>query len=214
MTAGVTRVVLLRHVETTWSERGILQGTKDPPLDESGREMLPRVADTVAAVLRVPPRLVLSSPLRRATETAEAVAARIRYRSRVVIAEQLREVSFGDWEGHALTELLDDPSSRQLWEDFDPTRAWPGTTEDLASREELARVYLEDVIQANGQTGDVVVVSHGILIQALLARWILGDVRRVQTFDLAPGSVSVLRAADKTGGFIIEAIGIPTMSAG
>jgi probable phosphoglycerate mutase len=86
----------VRHAPTDWNERKLIQGRQDLPLSSVGK--------TVAATWRVPPELLptrwLTSPLRRARETAAimgAVSARI--------DERLIEMDWGAWEGRSLHGL-------------------------------------------------------------------------------------------------------------
>lgn len=89
--------VLLRHGETalTPDKRFSGSGGSDPELSAAGRAQADRTAAALAA--RGTIQAVVSSPLRRCRETAEAVAARLGLD--VTIEEGLRETDFGAWEG-------------------------------------------------------------------------------------------------------------------
>jgi broad specificity phosphatase PhoE len=169
--------------------------------------VLPLVAQIVAKCISEPPLLVVSSPLQRARETAEFVAKHVGYEKVVRTAGELREVSFGIWEGKSLAEVSNDPQAAAAWENLDPTQEWPGAGEDLAGRANVAGRYIDGLMAMKG-SGDIVIVSHGLLIQALLSVWLVKDVRRARLFDLRPGSVSVLRHNHATREFLVEALGI------
>jgi 2,3-bisphosphoglycerate-dependent phosphoglycerate mutase len=95
------QVTLIRHGPTEWNESGRFQGRTDLPLSELGRAHARALA---AALLEEDVRKVYSSDLRRAKETALAVA-----RARAVPLvedERLREFDFGRWEGLTWDEIL------------------------------------------------------------------------------------------------------------
>ncbi|MFE5938774.1 bifunctional RNase H/acid phosphatase [Streptomyces sp. NPDC056470] len=95
--------VLLRHGETalTPEKRFSGSGGSDPELSAAGL----RQADAVAAALAARGRVqdIVSSPLKRCRQTAEAVAARLGLDVR--IEDGLRETDFGAWEGLTFAEV-------------------------------------------------------------------------------------------------------------
>jgi probable phosphoglycerate mutase len=98
----MTTLALLRHGHTAWNRAGQIQGRSDIPLDDEARAQL--------ATLTLPApwseaRLV-SSPLRRAAETAELVAHR-----KPELSSSLLEMNWGDWEGKRGADLIDTPDS-------------------------------------------------------------------------------------------------------
>ncbi|WP_414506186.1 bifunctional RNase H/acid phosphatase [Streptomyces sp. NEAU-L66] len=109
--------VLLRHGETalTPEKRFSGSGGTDPELSAAGRRQAEATAVALAA--RGTIQAVVSSPLRRCRETAEAVAARLGLEVR--IEEGLRETDFGAWEGLTFAEVRE-----RFPEDLD---AWLGS---------------------------------------------------------------------------------------
>ncbi|MDT9693119.1 bifunctional RNase H/acid phosphatase [Streptomyces sp. P9(2023)] len=95
--------VLLRHGETalTPEKRFSGSGGTDPVLSAAGL----RQADAVAAALAARGTIqeIVSSPLKRCRQTAEAVAARLGLDVR--IEDGLRETDFGAWEGLTFAEV-------------------------------------------------------------------------------------------------------------
>jgi 2,3-bisphosphoglycerate-dependent phosphoglycerate mutase len=91
-------VSLIRHGSTSWNEQGRMQGRRDIPLSERGR------AQVRAWRIPVEPAAEsaqwVSSPLRRAVETAELLCG-----STPPSASALTEMDWGDWEGFGLDEL-------------------------------------------------------------------------------------------------------------
>ncbi|MFD4246603.1 bifunctional RNase H/acid phosphatase [Streptomyces sp. NPDC058525] len=114
--------VLLRHGETALTPQKRFSGTggSDPELSPAGRRQASAVAEALAA--RGTVQTVISSPLRRCRETAQAVADRLGLT--VTVEEGLREVDFGAWEGLTFAEVRERyPDDLQAW--LDSPRAAP-----------------------------------------------------------------------------------------
>ncbi|MEU2656084.1 bifunctional RNase H/acid phosphatase [Streptomyces sp. NPDC007325] len=101
--AAPATFVLLRHGETalTPEKRFSGSGGSDPGLSEAGHRQAAAVADALAA--RGTIQHIVSSPLTRCRQTAEAVAARLGLD--VVVEPGLRETDFGAWEGLTFAEV-------------------------------------------------------------------------------------------------------------
>ncbi len=98
----MTRFYLLRHGQTTWNADGDRYcGRTDVPLSESGRT---QAALAAAALREVRFAAVYASPLQRARETAEAIAAL--HGLSVATDERLVEIDFGRWEGLTRDEIM------------------------------------------------------------------------------------------------------------
>ena len=87
-------LILARHGRTAANAQGLLQGRMDLPLDEVGREQARKIAVALASV-----DVVISSPLRRAVETAEALGKKIEIDDRWI------EMDFGDLDGQRRQDI-------------------------------------------------------------------------------------------------------------
>ena len=87
------QLYVIRHCEPTMT--GVLLGQCDPPLSEPGR------AHAAALLAGIELKAVYSSPLRRALETAEAIARG----ARITIIDDLREITYGAWDGRTWVEI-------------------------------------------------------------------------------------------------------------
>jgi broad specificity phosphatase PhoE len=135
----VTTLLLARHGETEWNREERYQGHADPPLNATGRAQAEELAESLADESI---DAVYSSDLRRASETAEIVGARLG-----IAVEQepaLREIDVGSWQG--LTKAQIDG------------RPWDGETYEHHA-ERVTRALGE--IAARHPDGRVLVVSHG-----------------------------------------------------
>jgi len=92
------QIILIRHAATDMA--GVLCGHSDPPINQTGQE---QVASLVRQLRERPIGRIYSSDLRRAAQTAEALAV-----SRGIplfCRKELREISFGAWEGLRWAEV-------------------------------------------------------------------------------------------------------------
>lgn len=157
-TGTATRTLLLRHGQTAHSvERRFSGVAGDPQLTATGRAQ----ARAAAGMLRSAPfDVVVSSPLRRARETAEVLGRE------VLVDDGFRETDFGQWEGFTFSEIAQRwPDEMQAWL-ADPTVA-PPDGESFADTEVRVREALARTL-ATYQGGRVVVVSHVTPIKTMV----------------------------------------------
>lgn len=151
------RVWLVRHAAPT-TNAGITVGAGDPPLSDAGRAEARRVAASLAGR---PLTKVWSSDLRRAVETASAIASV--HGLEVETTSALRELDFGAWEGRDLRDLWrEDPLAARAWEDdiTDAPRSFGESVHDL-------QVRVGDFWRGVVLTGEVAVVAHHGSLAAL-----------------------------------------------
>ncbi len=89
-------IFALRHGATEWNSQKRLQGHQDIELSQSGIEQL----NALAIPSELPPRLWYSSPLKRATQSAELLGI-----TDYQIEPRLIEMNWGEWEGQRLPDL-------------------------------------------------------------------------------------------------------------
>jgi probable phosphoglycerate mutase len=157
------RVWLVRHGESTWNVRGLVQGQADgPELTAAGRAQ----SESVAAQLRGSAVTALyASDLWRARQTAEIIGSA--WGLAVQCDPALRERCFGSREGFPLTALEEAESGirGQRIVDID---ARPHGGESLADVYRRAGRFI-DWLEVQDHAGDVVVVGHGGSVRAIRA---------------------------------------------
>ncbi|MGH9049731.1 MAG: histidine phosphatase family protein [Acidimicrobiia bacterium] len=150
-------LVLVRHGQTSENARGLLLGRADPPLSPLGR----RQAAALARVLP-PAARVVSSPLRRARETAAAFGHAAETDDRWV------ELDYGQLDGVRPEDV--DEAVWARWR-ADPSYV-PANGESLAALGARVRPACDE-LAIEAAERDVVVVSHVSPIKAAIA-WGLG----------------------------------------
>ena len=170
------RIWLVRHAPTAWTGQRWC-GRSDPELEPAGVA----VANALAADLAVEVpagAVVVTSPLRRALATADAIAAAIG--AAVVLDPDLIEVDFGSVDGLTWDELAaaHPAVASAILAGDEPD--WPEGERavDVTRRARAAATRIVDL----ARSGPVVVVSHGGLLRAL------GIALGADGAHLAPGS--------------------------
>jgi broad specificity phosphatase PhoE len=159
---------LARHGQTAYNHEGRFQGHLPVPLDATGREQAAALAEAAA---KVEIATLWCSPLRRARETAEVVAARIGLEPRE--DARFAETDTGDWTDRSFAEVkAEDPEGFARFARSDPTFRYPGG-ESFAEQSARVMAALADLRAGNGALPALVVCHRGVIRLALAA--ILGD---------------------------------------
>ena len=173
---AVHRVYLIRHAETEWSRSGRHTGTTDLPLTDTGRQRARELEPLLARANFV---LVLSSPLRRARQTA-ALAG---FGERAVIDDDLAEWNYGEYEGLTTEQIHQTAPGWMVFRDGGPGGETPAQVGARVDRV-IARIRSAD--------GDVALFGHGHVLRVLAARWLGLPVSAGSQFLLDTGTLSVL----------------------
>jgi broad specificity phosphatase PhoE len=149
-------IVLVRHGPTEWSVSGRHTGSTDLPLTEDGRAAAGSLRERLA---RYDFATVLTSPLRRARETAELAG----FGDRAEPEPDLREYDYGAYEGLTTDQIREQRPGWYLWRDGVPEGETPAQVGARADR------AIAHALEAGG---DAVLFAHGHILRALGARWI------------------------------------------
>jgi probable phosphomutase (TIGR03848 family) len=195
----VTTVILLRHGRTTANTSGVLAGwTPGVELDETGAGQVRGVAERLA---KVPLAAIVSSPLQRCRQTADAVAEG---RNLGVQADdRLGEARYGDWTGRTLKELVKEP----LWkvvQQHPSAAVFPGPEgEGLAQTQARAVAAVREWNAKLGPDAVWLACSHGDVIKAILADALGLHLDQFQRIVVDPASISVVTYTD-TRPFVVR----------
>lgn len=157
----MTEIILARHGETLWNAENIFRGRADIGLNETGLKQAELLAEYLSH-LKV--EAIYSSPLKRARETAQAIA---RYHNLGVgMASELIDLNFGEWEGKSRQEVKE--KYRELYEQWAkaPEKAKMPSGEGLEDARERAVRLVNSVIAWH--SGTVVLVSHRVVHKVLI----------------------------------------------
>lgn len=195
--SSVTRLVLWRHGRTEWNQAGRFQGQTDIPLSDTGLSQAEATAPHVAAFK---PDAIVSSPLRRALQTADALAEVTGLA--VSTEDRLLEINVGTWAGLTLAEVRKKDSQLDVWS---KTKDYRFSTTGETNTEVGQRVApaLRDIAAAHpGQT--IVIVSHGTALRMGAARLCGLDYQGAQDLGALQNCAWSVLEPDKGRWHIIE----------
>jgi broad specificity phosphatase PhoE len=160
----MTRFCLIRHGQTDWNLEGRYQGQGDVPLNETGRAQARALAETLKGQTFA---AIYSSDLKRASETAQIVAASLGLP--VTFDARLREIDQGEWEG----QLVEAVHARftEIWQQrkADPVSVGaPGgeTVGQVAVR--MAEALCD--IAHRYPAEPVLIASHGLALATVICK--------------------------------------------
>ena len=184
------RLLLLRHGETAWNRERRYQGLTDTPLSPEG------LVQAEAAARELKEHVfaaVYASPLRRARDTAAAIAAP--HGLEVETDPAFRELAFGEWEGLTLDEArARDTALYEGWATT-PHIFSPPEGESLVQVRERVLAGLER-LRAGHQDETVCLVAHGIPVRILILEALGLGLDRLWSLHSAPTGISELEFRD------------------
>jgi probable phosphoglycerate mutase len=184
-----TTFVLLRHGETALTPERRFSGSSggDPALSERGRWQAERAAAAFAA--RGTIEAIVSSPLRRCRETAQAAADALGLEVR--IEEALRETDFGSFEGLTFTEVKErQPEALEAWL-ASPKTAPPDGESFVAVGRRVAAARDRLLARYAGRT--VLLVSHVTPIKTLVRLALGAPTEALYRMELSAAAVSAVQ---------------------
>ena len=183
--AMADRLFLVRHADPGSQYAGRYVGSSDIPLGERGR----RQSKALACWLGLRPAgRCFSSPLLRTRQTAEAIAGELALS--VEIDPDLREIDFGDWEGHTFEQIVaSDPQSVDRWASGDPEFTFP---KGEKVQDFLDRVHRVARKMAAEPTDAILAVTHGGTIRATICHLLGLPARGYVLFNVKPASLTTI----------------------
>ena len=188
----MTNWYLVRHGETAWTAEGRLQGHIDIGLTDAGRAQCARLGRRLATVEFA---AAYSSDLSRTAETTRILLGERTLQPE--FRQDLREILHGAWQGLTYAEAeRQNPEEYRRFMAGDPDAAPPGA-------ESLAQVLLRfegvrDYLMANASTGNILVVSHGGALRALLLALLHLSHQSYWAFRVFPASLSIVEVEGGT----------------
>ncbi len=149
------KIILIRHGQTNYNSKKLIQGHVDAPLNNTGLKQA-RDAGNTLKKLSISIDKVISSPLSRALETAHVVAKKIGYKEHIVIDYNFLERDFGNYE---LTKI-EDNFPKIVQDDF---------TEDYyEDNAQLIERIKKGIIELNGKYKNktIIIAAHAHVIRS------------------------------------------------
>jgi len=184
-----TTTVLLRHGETphTAEKRFSGSGGHDPELSAEGLRQAAAVAERLADNGGLD--VVVSSPMRRTRQTADAVANALGLDVREV--DGFRECAFGEWEGLTFAEV------REGWPDQlaewlgDPGAEPPGGESFVDVRRRVTRA--RDQLLARHPRQVVLVVTHVTPTKVLVSDALGAPLSALYRMEMSPATLTEIQ---------------------
>jgi len=185
-----TRLLLIRHGQSTWNKEHRIQGQLDPPLSAEGRRQAELLGRRLAGR-----RLAgfYTSDLKRAAETAQAVSRAVGFHPEP--NQSLREIYLGEWEGLTTDELA--RRFPEAWAKWTAEPDWdvvPGG-EGAAFFEARVAAAIDSIFQRHPH-GDVLVVTHGGVIQIAIHRIVGRPSHGLFPFKIQNASITQIERRD------------------
>ncbi len=185
----MTLVLLVRHGLTAPTGTVLSGWTPGIPLDDRGRAQAEALAARLAPV---PLDAIITSPLERCRQTAEAIAA-VGEGQAVLEDERVGECHYGDWTGQPLKRLAREP----LWR---VVQAHPGAArfpgeggESIMDMQHRAVTAIMDWNERLGAEAVYMICSHGDVIKSVIADSLGMHLDMLQRIQVDPCSLSAIR---------------------
>jgi probable phosphoglycerate mutase len=187
----VTLVLIVRHGLTASTGTALTGWTPGISLDDRGRAQAGAVGARLAGI---PVDAIISSPLDRCLQTAEAIArARPGPPLAVQVDERVGECHYGDWTGQPLRKLAKDPLWRVVQAHPSAVR-FPGPAgESMVDMQSRAVSAVRDWNERLGPDAVYVICSHGDVIKSILTDSLGLHLDMCQRIQVDPCSLSVIR---------------------
>jgi len=185
------RLFLLRHGETDWNARGLMQGGGyDIELNKSGYRQAELLSQEIVGVSNINIGVVASSHLKRAKQTAhvlhrnllsEQAQGKHQTHPHVISMKEFGEMRFGALEGNALRGAESTQETRNLFAKQNAKMqlcmdyAYPGGGESVRCVEKRGIRGVETLYQQYPDADSIAIVAHGRFNKVLIASLLYGD---------------------------------------
>jgi probable phosphomutase (TIGR03848 family) len=194
----MSTLLLVRHGLTKMTGPVLAGRTPGLHLDERGQKQASAVAERIAVL---PLAAIITSPLERCVETAEAIRQAQAGEPEWHVDDRLIECGYGDWTGKAIKDLAKDPLWKVVQAQPSAVR-FPGG-EGLAEMAGRAVAAVRDWDERLGDDAVWVACTHGDIIKAVVADALGLHLDQYQRIVPDPCSVSVIRYT-KTRPYVIR----------
>ena len=176
------KLILVRHGETLSNRENRVQGITDTALSDYGHVQVEKLAESLRDE---PIDCIVSSPLKRAYQTAQAICKF--HKTAIEIENKLQEMNHGDFENVTIAELKEKhlPFLKQWFND--PASVAMPNGESLQDLQLRAWSAIEKII---GNSKNILVASHGMTIMTILCK--------IKNLELSHAREMLVNVASKT----------------
>ena len=154
----MTTICLIRHGQTDWNKKFLIQGRENNPLNEEG---ITQAHITANLLLNNDSNwdVIISSPLIRAVQTAEIIKDKLNLKSPIIINNNVIEREFGAAEGLTISEEVYDRINN---DDYD----------NLETCKELQKRSMDTIIDIvkSFPNKKILIITHSHFIKGLLTQ--------------------------------------------
>ncbi|SHJ47714.1 histidine phosphatase family protein [Paramaledivibacter caminithermalis] len=186
------KLYLIRHGETQWNCEAKTQGCKNIDLSKLGL-LQGRLLANKLKKLNEDYLKIYTSDLDRCYLTAKAVSEELKID--VEVHKDLREMSFGDWEGLTLEEIRKAYFKEYLRWRTEPHKAYIPKGESLKAVQNRCLNSVKKIIRKHNN-GSVIIISHGVAIKTMIFGLLGLDLKHFYSISLNNASLNKLEFRD------------------
>lgn len=184
------KLYLVRHGWTAWHSERRVAGWADVPLNGRGMAEATAAGRWLADSIRERPLALISSPVLRARQTAEAVAASFAPDLPIAFDEDIGETRVTGWQGRLVDDIeANDPAWPEFLKNPSGFRFPGGETLGEVQARVLAAV---DSLRQRFERGEIILVSHADPLRSLIAHYMAMEVAHLYRLRAETGSISCL----------------------
>ncbi|MDO9546693.1 MAG: histidine phosphatase family protein [Pelolinea sp.] len=190
-----TRLFLIRHGQTEWNKKKMIQGALDIPLNQEGIQQAKTVSKKMSD--HYPFDVLFSSPAERALKTAQMINGKSN--REILVDPDLIEIDFGSLTNHTLDDLESEQAEYiEKFNHFISTNRDLGTIrpelpdgEPIAKIEDRIHSFLNKILLLHkGQK--IAVVSHGSFLKCLITSLSGGSLKNYMPYWIENASISIV----------------------
>lgn len=184
------KVYIIRHGETNWNVKGLLQGKSDTHLNETGRQQALKIANR----LRLEKiDIIISSPLSRALDTAKIIG-QYHPKAELLTEENLAEVSFGDMEGLTHQQIVEKYGVKK----FTPHEEFCSIAPNGESLEQRVEKLIPVIEKwkKNYQNKNILLSTHGFIKKGLLIAFKITSMEELNGIRFENTALTIIKPFD------------------
>ncbi|HEY8361392.1 MAG TPA: histidine phosphatase family protein [Tissierellaceae bacterium] len=186
----MTKIYLIRHGQSEWNLLYKIQGQKDAPLTDLGKEQARKLGERLVGEKI---DIIYSSDLSRALETARIISSIVN--KPVVATNEFREINFGPWEGLTLKEIRNKfKEEYSIWMSS-PEKFRLEGAETLEALKRRVMSYVNKIIKEN-KDKNIAIVSHNATLKVIILSLLNIGLSYYKNFSLNNVSLSIIECRD------------------